>query len=88
MGRPSRSSTRWATVLLTSSPGRAELGLQFAVDQFQFRFKIDRGKFDEPFAGINVSPEFMASRLRNTFVGELDPRVDDLASPVGDAFGY
>ena len=52
------------------------------------RFKIGRGKFDEPFASINDAPEFMASRRGNTLVGELDPRVDNLASPIGDAFGY
>jgi len=58
-----------------------------AIDQFQFRFKIGRGKFDEPFASIDDAPEFMASRRRNMFIGELDPRFDDLASPIGDALG-
>jgi hypothetical protein len=66
----------------------AKLGLQFAIDLFQFRFKTGCDKFDEPFASINNAPEFMTSRRSDMFIGELDPRFDDLASPVGDALGY
>ena len=87
LGRAPRSSTRRGDGLVNEVPGVGEARSLIRDRSVPVPLQHCRGKFDQPFASINDAPEFMASRRGNMFVGELDPRVDDLASPIGDASG-